>query len=130
MPESEAGLAWKTHGRISVRVSFFRFFFCAIHPTKKVERFLACMGIQDTDEPSSDRLIQEGRPHTRRPSFFFDSGISRGGLIGAPFLHEDPLPTGFVQKSRYWLRKHRIDMLVDSQRLIDYFGIEFGLENP
>jgi hypothetical protein len=27
-------------------------------------------GIQDTDEPSSDRLIQEGRPLMRRLFFF------------------------------------------------------------
>jgi hypothetical protein len=52
-------------------VSFFRFFFCGIHPAKKVERFPARMAIQDTDEPSSDRLIQEGRPHMRRLSYFF-----------------------------------------------------------
>lgn len=49
----------------------FRFFFCGVYPTKKVERFPARMAIQDTDEPSSDRLIQEGRPHMRRLSYFF-----------------------------------------------------------
>ena len=56
---------------IPVGVPCFRLFFCGVYPTKKVERFLAWMGIQDTDEPSSDRLIQEGRPHMRRLSFFF-----------------------------------------------------------
>jgi hypothetical protein len=87
------------------------------------------MAIQNTDEPSSDRLIQEGRPHMRRLSFFFD--------IGTPHLRPNWAPSpdarfsrGFLHKSRYWQRKHRIDMLVDSQRWFDYFVFEFGLENP
>jgi len=36
-----------------------------------MERFSASEPIQDTDEPSSDRLIPEGRSHMRRPSFYF-----------------------------------------------------------
>jgi hypothetical protein len=50
---------------------FVRFIRRGIYPAKKMERFPARMAIQDTDEPSSDRLIQEGRPHLRRLSFFF-----------------------------------------------------------
>ena len=115
---------------IRVRVPSFRFFFCGVYPTKKVERFPARMAIQDTDEPSSDRLIQEGRPHMRRLSFFFQFRISRSSVNWAPSSPEVPLPDGSVHESRYWLRKHRNDMLVDSQRLIDYFVIELGLENP
>ena len=88
------------------------------------------MGIQDTDEPSSDRLIQEGRPHMRRLSFFFDLGISRRWPKWAPSLPDGPFFAGLLHESRYWLRKHRIDMLVDSGRLFDYFVIEFELENP
>ena len=37
---------------------------------KIVERFPALAAIQDTIEPSSDRLIEEGRPLLRRLSFF------------------------------------------------------------
>lgn len=37
---------------------------------KKVERFPARTAIQDTDELSSDGLIEEGRPLLRRLSFF------------------------------------------------------------
>lgn len=109
---------------------FFLFFFCGVYPIKKVERFHAWMGIQDTDEPSSDRLIQEGRPHMRPLSFFSDFGISSRWPECAPSLSKVPFSSGFLHKSRYWLRKHRIDMLVDSRGAFDYFGIEFGLENP
>jgi hypothetical protein len=49
---------------------FFRFFFNG--PLQKiVERFPPPKAILDTDEPSSDRLIQEGWPLLRRLSFFF-----------------------------------------------------------
>jgi hypothetical protein len=69
-----------------MRGSFFRFFFCGVYPTKKVERFSAWVAIQDTDEPSSDRLIQEGRPHMRRLSFFFRSGdFTPPAKLGALF---------------------------------------------
>lgn len=66
----------------------------------------------------------------RRLSFFFNPWISHSSVIWAPSSPEVPLPDGFEHESRYWLRKHRNDMLVDSQRLIDYFVIELGLENP
>ena len=58
-----------------VHMLLVRFICRGIYPVKKVERFPAWMAIQDTDEPSSDRLIQEGRPHLRRLSFFSDFGI-------------------------------------------------------
>ena len=79
----------------------FRLFFLWIDRIKKLERMPASGSIQDTDEPSSDRLIQEGRSHMRRPSFYFH--------------------LGFVPKIWYWLRKHRIDMPVDSPRWFHYF---------
>jgi hypothetical protein len=37
---------------------------------KKVERSPKLTAIQDTNEPSSDRFIEEGRPLLRRLSFF------------------------------------------------------------
>jgi hypothetical protein len=53
-----------------VRCPRLRLFFYWIIPSKKMERFPVGAAIQDTDEPSSDRLIEEGRPLLRRPSFF------------------------------------------------------------
>ena len=43
---------------------------------------------------------------------------------GGPIFH------GFLKGSRYWLKKHRMDMPVDSQGSIDYFVFVIGLENP
>lgn len=110
---------------------FVRFICRGIYPTKKVERFPAWMAIQDTDEPSSDRLIQEGRPLMRRLSFFFrfrDRLLRH--LTWPPSTPEALFPPGFPQGNRYWLRKHRIDMPVDSQGPFDYFVFVIGLENP
>jgi hypothetical protein len=59
---------------VSIRVErpsvFIRFFFDSLL-SKKVERFPAWTTIQDTNEPSSDRLIEEGRPLLRRLSYFY-----------------------------------------------------------
>lgn len=97
--------------RTGAHTSFLRFFFFSIYPTKKVERFPVCAAIQDTDEPSSDRLIQEGRPRMRRLSIFLIPGVHTAAFMGP----SSNIP-GFLHESGYCLRKHRIDMLVDSQR--------------
>ena len=59
--------------------TFSLFLLRIVYPTKKWNDFLHVMAIQDTDEPSSDRLIEEGRPLLRRLSFFFDFGIRTAG---------------------------------------------------
>jgi hypothetical protein len=97
MPELEAGLARKTPW-IRVSGSFFRLFFPGVYPTKKVERFPARMAIQNTDEPSSDRLIQEGRPHMRRLSFFSIPGLHTSGQTGRPLQMLD-FPVVFFTKA-------------------------------
>ena len=70
----------------------------------------------------------------------------RGGRVcdASPFLLGNCLPTaklgeffarcpsfpGLLRKIGYWLRKHRIDMALDSQGPFAYFGCVVGLENP
>ena len=95
-----------------------------------MERFLAWTAIQDTDESSSDRLMEEGRPLLRRLSFFFDFIVVHpatqiGQLDRLTF--QFPL---VLHESRYWLRKHRSDMPVDSGGLFAYLECGIGLENP
>jgi hypothetical protein len=109
---------------------FVRFIRRGIYPAKKMERFPARMAIQDTDEPSSDRLIQEGRPHLRRLSFFSDFGIVYPTTGTGRLPAGGPIFPGFLKGSRYWLKKHRMDMPVDSQGSFDYFVFVIGLENP
>ncbi len=107
-------------------------FICGgIYLLKKLERFPARVVIQDTDEPSSDRLIQEGRPRMRRLSYFFrfwDRFLRPPDL--PPSTPEARFSPGFLHGTRYWLRKHRMDMPVDSQGSFDYFVFVIGLENP
>jgi hypothetical protein len=62
----------------------------------KLERFPVWASIQDTDGPSSDRLITEGRPLTRRLSFFY--------------VHPIPHVKGGC------LREHTNNMTVDSRQ--------------
>jgi hypothetical protein len=110
---------------------FVRFICCGIYPSKKVERFPAWKAIQDTDEPSSDRLIQEGRTHMRRLSFFSRFRDRFPRRLNCPLsTPEARFPHGFLKESRYWLKKHRLDMPVDSQGPFDYFVFVIGLENP
>lgn len=113
-----------------MQILFFRFFFRGIYLTKRVEPILEWAGIQDTNGPSSDRLIQEGRRHVRRLSsiFRFQDRPPRH-LDGAPAL-DLPFCPGFLHESGYWLKKHRIDKLVDSQGSFDYFVCLSGLEIP
>jgi len=63
--------------------------------------------------------------------FFSDYGIVFPRHRGwPPSTLEALFAPGFLQGSRYWLRKHRIDMPVDSQGPFDYFVSVIGLENP
>ncbi len=55
---------------VIVRASFCSLFLLRHSPTKKVERSPARTVIQDTNGPSSDRFIEEGRALVRRLSFF------------------------------------------------------------
>ena len=110
---------------------FVRFICRGIYSSKKLERIPARAVIQDTDEPSSDRLIQEGRPRMRRLSFFFRFwDCFPRPLDWPPSTPEARFSAGFLHGIRYWLRKHRMDMPVDSQGSFDYFVFVIGLENP
>jgi hypothetical protein len=79
---------------------FVRLIRRGICPAKKVERFPARMAIQDTDEPSSDRLIQEGRPRMRRLSFFSDFGIVSPATGTGRFPRRRPdFPPDFLREA-------------------------------
>ena len=67
--------------------------------------------IQNTDEPSSDRLIQERRPLTRRLSFFSESKAEApAGEIGC--IYHLRLDFSFVlRKVRVLAEKHRATRL-------------------
>ena len=77
--------------------------------------------IQDTDESSSDRLIEEGRPLLRRLSFFVVLKTAGPFVeIGRLLRLTVHFPL-VLRESGYWLRKHRSDMPVDSQGSFAYF---------
>jgi len=86
--------------------------------------------IQNTDEPSSDRLIQERRPLTRRLSFFSESKADAPAVeIGC--LYHLRLDFSFVlRKVGCWLKKHRGDAPLDSPGRLAYFVGVIRLENP
>src|ERR1700680_1645230 len=107
----------------------FAFFSTAL-PWEKMEPFLDRRAIQDTNESSSDRLIKEGRPLCATPLLFFQ-------FQGRPLRHPNwaaSSPGGpyslALQESRYWLRKHRSVMPVDSGRWFTYLVCLMGLKNP
>jgi hypothetical protein len=76
--------------------------------------------IQDTNEPSSDRLIEEGRPLMRRPSFFVLMTTGRTIKMGCHPCLGVQFPPIF-QAGGCWLRKHRGDMPLDSPGPVAYF---------
>ena len=107
---------------------FFRFFFNG--PLQKiVERFLPPKAILDTDEPSSDRLIQEGWPLLRRLPFFSVWRPLMPGLNCEGSSHEGP-ESQILLGNGYCLKKHRLDVPLDSQGSLAYFECVFRLENP
>jgi len=79
--------------------------------------------------PPTGSFRRGGRTCDASP-IFFDFGIPHCRLNWAPSSPEVPLPDGFVHECRYWLRKHRIDIPMDSQGWFAYFGFVIGLENP
>jgi hypothetical protein len=112
-------------------MSDFFAFSLMVSSWQKMERIPEGTAIQDTDESSSDRLIAEGRPFLRRLSFFltlrdWPPARSYFGLFPHPMFQ----PFLVLSKSRYWLKKHRSDMLVDSGGLFAYLVCVIGLENP
>ena len=102
-----------------------RFLFVRINPIKNLERFSASESIQDTDEPSSDRLIQGGGRRCDAPLFI--SALLRAPCAG--LFSAASLPSGSLPGKRYWQRKHRMDMAVECPRRFYYF-VGVGLENP
>src|ERR1700730_18497728 len=75
-PRNELGapVSRTTRGCVECRFQSFAFYSTAF-PCNKVERFPASTSIQDTNEPSSDRLIEEGRPLYAVPLLFFGERI-------------------------------------------------------
>ena len=58
----------------------------------------------------------------RRLSFFLIWGFHTAGLkLGALYRLTVRFSAGFLHEIRYWLRKHRIDMPLDSQGLVRLF---------
>jgi hypothetical protein len=76
--------------------------------------------IQDTNEPSSDRLIEGGRPLMRRLSFFVLMTTGRTIKMGCHPCLAVQFPPIF-NSGGCWLRKHRGHKSLDSRRLVEYF---------
>jgi hypothetical protein len=95
-----------------------------------VERFPTPKAILDTDEPSSDRLIQEGWPLLRRLSFFFRLGGPQCRDLNWACSSRDVPFARFLQENGYCLEKHRLDVPLDSQVPLAYFVGVIRLENP
>jgi hypothetical protein len=79
--------------------------------------------------PPTGSFRRGGRTCGASP-FFSDLGISHRRLNWAPSSPEVRFFDGFLLEIRYWLRKHRIDIPMDSQGWFAYFGFVIGLENP
>ena len=113
-----------------MRLTCFRFFFYGIIPPKKIGT-ISCYGRQyrtPMSLPPTGSLRRGGRFCDASP--FFCLGTSPAPKLGSPSSPDSHSLPRFLHESGYWLRKHRIDMPVDSRGQFAYFECVIGLENP